>query len=106
MLYEVITLTHFFDNELGGSLHGVSDRGLTDFGRDVVRRADEKAMIIDVAHASPSMVTDVLALSKRPVILSHGGVKGVCDTARNLDDDLMKQIAAHGGLVGIRNNFV
>jgi len=97
----IVALTHFFDNELGGSLHGVSDRGLTDFGRDVVRRADEKAMIIDVAHASPSMVTDVLALSKRPVILSHGGVKGVCDTARNLDDDLMKQIAAHGGLVGI-----
>ena len=97
----IIGLTHFFDNELGGSLHGVSGAGLSDFGRDVVRRANEKSLIIDVAHASPRMVADVLDLSGRPVILSHGGVKGVCDTARNLDDALMQRIAAHGGLVGI-----
>ena len=47
------------------------------------------------------MVRDVLAMTSRPVILSHGGVKGLCDQARNLDDDLMKEIASGGGLVGI-----
>lgn len=94
-------LTHFFDNELGGSLHGTSGAGLTDFGRDVVRRANELGLIIDVAHASPRMVEEVLALSARPVILSHGGMKGACDTPRNLSDALMMDIAAAGGLVGI-----
>jgi len=94
-------LTHFFDNELGGSLHGVSGDGLTDFGRAVVRRADELGLILDVAHASPRIVAEVLALSDRPVVLSHGGLKGVCDTARNFSDDLMRDIAAHGGLIGV-----
>ncbi|MBQ75923.1 MAG: peptidase M19 [Gammaproteobacteria bacterium] len=94
-------LTHFFDNRLGGSLHGVSKEGLTKFGKDVVNRANELGVIIDVAHASPKMVSDVLDISNRPVILSHGGVKGVCDKGRNLDDSLMKRIAAAGGIVGI-----
>ena len=94
-------LTHFFDNELGGSLHGISGEGLSEFGRSVIKRANELGMIIDVAHASPAMVADVLDLSTAPVILSHGGLKGVCDTDRNLSDDLMQQMAAQGGLVGI-----
>ena len=97
----IVGLTHFFDNELGGSLHGVSGGGLTDFGRAVVRRAGELGIIVDVAHASAASVADVLALSERPVMLSHGGVRGVCDTARNLDDALLAEIAAQGGLVGI-----
>jgi membrane dipeptidase len=94
-------LTHFFDNELGGSLHGISGEGLTQFGEQVIARADELGLIIDVAHASPAMVRDVLKMSERPVILSHGGVKGVCDTNRNLDDSLMQAIADHGGILGV-----
>jgi membrane dipeptidase len=97
----VVGLTHFFDNLLGGSLHGTSGEGLTDFGRAVVERSAERRMIVDVAHASPQMVRDVLEASERPVILSHGGFKGVCDTARNLDDSLMVEIAEHGGLIGV-----
>ena len=97
----VVGLTHFFDNELGGSLHGTSGEGLTEFGRSVVRRANELNLIIDIAHASPAMVEDVLALSTAPVMLSHGGLKGVCDTERNLPDALMKEFASKGGLVGI-----
>ena len=97
----IVGLTHFFDNELGGSLHGISAAGLTDFGRAVVWRADELGIIIDIAHASPAMVAEVLALTERPVILSHGGIKGHCDTARNLDDALMRQVADNGGLIGI-----
>jgi membrane dipeptidase len=104
-LYEqglrVVAFTHFFDNELGGSLHGVSKAGLTDFGRQVVQRADELEITIDIAHSSPKSVREILALTDRPVILSHGGVKGVCDTPRNLDDALMREVAAKGGLLGI-----
>ena len=97
----VVGLTHFFDNELGGSLHGTSGEGLTEFGRSVVRRANELNVIIDIAHASPAMVEDVLALPTAPVMLSHGGLKGACDTERNLSDALMKKFASQGGLVGI-----
>ena len=97
----IIAFTHFFDNELGGSLHGVSRAGLTDFGRQVVQRADELELTIDIAHASPKSVREILSLTNRPVILSHGGVKGVCDTPRNLDDELMRAVAAKGGLLGI-----
>ena len=97
----VAGLTHFFDNELGGSLHGQSGEGLSDFGREVIRRANDLGIIIDIAHASPQMVEDVLVLSRQPVILSHGGLKGNCNTARNLNDDLMQRVAAQGGLIGI-----
>ena len=97
----IVGLTHFFDNELGGSLHGISGDGLSEFGEAVVLRAAELGIIIDIAHASPQMVEDVLELSDRPVILSHGGMKGVCNTARNLEDELMEEVAAAGGLIGI-----
>jgi microsomal dipeptidase-like Zn-dependent dipeptidase len=67
----------------------------------VVREAGRRRMIVDVAHASPAMVEEVLALSERPVILSHGGFKGVCDSARNLEDSLMIKLAEHGALIGV-----
>lgn len=98
---QFVGLTHFFDNEVGGSLHGISGEGLTDFGRSVIARADQLGMTIDIAHASPQMVRDVLALTSRPVILSHGGFKGHCDSARNLDDKLMLQVAEAGGIIGV-----
>lgn len=97
----VVGLTHFFDNRFAGSLHGTSGEGLSELGRALVLAAAKKRMVIDVAHASPAAVRDTLALSPRPVILSHGGFEGVCDSARNLDDALMVEIARAGGLVGV-----
>ncbi len=97
----VIGLQHFFDNALGGSLHGMSNQGLTDFGRAVVAAAEEKQMIVDVAHSSEATVRDVLAMTTRPVIVSHTGLKGHCDSARNISDDLMVEIADAGGLIGV-----
>ena len=99
--FRVLGLTHFFDNEVGGSLHGGVQAGLTAFGREVIPRAEAKGMIIDVAHASEATVRDTLAISKRPLILSHTGVKGYCDTPRNVSDATLKAIADHGGLIGI-----
>ncbi len=97
----VVGLTHFFDNQVGGSLHGVSGDGLTELGRALVDEAGRRGMVIDVAHASRASVRETLARSSRPVILSHGGFAGVCDSARNLDDELMVEIAHGGGLVGV-----
>ena len=99
--YRVLGLQHFFDNELGGSLHGESGTGLTAFGRSVVAEAEARGMIIDVAHSSEAVVRDVLAMTIRPVIVSHTGFKGHCDTARNFSDALMADIAAKGGLIGV-----
>jgi membrane dipeptidase len=99
--FRMVGLQHFFDNRLGGSLHGRSRKGLTDFGRAVVERLEERHMIVDVAHSSPAVVDDVLAMATRPVVVSHTGLRGVCETARNLDDARMKRIARAGGLVGV-----
>jgi len=99
--FRMIGLTHFFDNALGGSLHGISKGGLTDFGRAVVKRLDELEVIIDLAHASEQMATEVTLLSSRPQVVSHTGLKGHCDTPRNFNDELMKSIAAKGGLIAI-----
>ena len=97
----IIGLTHFFDNELGGSLHGQSNAGLTEFGYSVVARARQLGLIVDLAHASPQMVEDVLALPSMPLIISHGGIQSVCDKGRNLDDAVMQRFAAKGGLLGV-----
>ncbi|MEM1261071.1 MAG: dipeptidase [Pseudomonadota bacterium] len=97
----IIGLVHFFDNDVAGSLHGLTRPGLTEFGRAVVRRAEALGMMIDIAHASPRAVSEVLDLATRPVLLSHGGLRGNCPSPRNLDDDLMRRMAEAGGLVGI-----
>ena len=99
--FRLIGLTHFFDNELGGSLHGQAGTGLSDFGREVVAQMLERRMIIDLAHASPQMVRDVLAIPGTRPILSHTGIHGRCATTRNLPDDLVRAIARKGGLIGI-----
>ncbi|WP_339707786.1 membrane dipeptidase [uncultured Kriegella sp.] len=93
--------THFFDNELGGSAHGVSKGGLSDFGRDVIQRMDELGMFVDLAHAAPALIDDVLAETKNPVLVSHTGVRGTLDNSRNLSDAHIQKIATNGGLIGV-----
>ena len=58
-------------------------------------------MVIDLAHASPAMVRDVLAIPDARPIISHTGIRSACDTPRNLPDDLVRQVAAQGGIIGI-----
>ena len=99
--YRVLGLQHFFDNELGGSLHGVSGDGLTEFGRKAVMRAVAMGMIIDVAHSSEAVVEDVLVMAEAPLIVSHTGLNGHCDSPRNISDATMKAIADAGGLIGV-----
>lgn len=93
--------THFFDNEFGGSAHGQSGEGLTEFGQKVVSRMNEIGIFIDLAHSSPAIVDDILNLSSKPVMVSHTGVRAVLDSQRNLSDAQIQKIAANGGIIGI-----
>ncbi len=99
--FRMMAPTHFFDNDLGGSAHGVEKGGLTEMGREMIRRMETKGMIVDLAHASPRAIDDVLALTTRPVVVSHTGVKGTCDNRRNLSDAQIQGIARTGGVIGI-----
>lgn len=99
--HRLIGLHHFFDNELGGSLHGVNNHGLTDFGRAVVQQVVDRNLILDLAHSSPQVVQDVLDMTDIPLVISHTGLFGACASARNLPDDLMIKIAQSGGVIGI-----
>lgn len=99
--FRMAGLTHFFDNDLAGSMHGLKKGGLTAFGRRVVTAMEAKGMIVDVAHCSKACVADILKMARRPVVSSHGGVQATCKVNRNLDDDQIRGVAATGGLIGI-----
>ena len=99
--FRIAGLTHFFDNEVGGSAHGVDKGGLTPLGRQVIKRLEAKAMLIDLAHASRPLIDEVLSMTTRPVLVSHTGVEGTCPGTRNLTDKHLQAIAASGGVIGI-----
>ena len=99
--FRMAGLTHFFDNELGGSMHGLKKGGLTPFGRDIVQRMEAKGMIVDIAHLSHTGVAEVLAMATRPVVSSHGGVQATCKVNRNLTDEEIRGVAKTGGVIGI-----
>ncbi len=94
-------LAHFFDNEVAGSAHGEEKYGLTDFGRQVISRMEALNMIVDLAHASPKTIDDLLDMATRPVVVSHTGVKGTCGGNRNLSDAHLQRLKANGALIGI-----
>ncbi|HEX8239776.1 MAG TPA: dipeptidase [Allosphingosinicella sp.] len=99
--FRMAGLAHFFDNEVAGSMHGLAKGGLTPLGRQVVRAMEAKGMIVDIAHSSHATVAEVLAMAKRPVVSSHGGVQATCKVNRNLTDEEIRGVARTGGLVGI-----
>jgi microsomal dipeptidase-like Zn-dependent dipeptidase len=66
-----------------------------------VAEAERRGMLIDLAHTSAASITDVLAIARHPPVVSHTGVRGTCDNARNLSDDQIRAIARAGGVIGI-----
>ncbi|MCE9600669.1 MAG: membrane dipeptidase [Gemmatimonadetes bacterium] len=99
--FRMAGLAHFFDNEVAGSAHGEAKGGLTPLGRDVLRRMEDKGMLVDLAHSSPAAFAEALALAMKPVVVSHGGVQATCAGPRNLTDDQLRALAANGALIGI-----
>ena len=93
--------SHFFDNEWAGSAHGAEKGGLTIRGRALIQRMEQLGILLDLSHISPQALDEALAISTRPTVVSHTGVRGTCDNNRNLSDDQLRAIAAKGGVIGI-----
>jgi len=99
-----ITLCHSSDNDICDSSTDRAepeDRGLSDFGRQVVQECNRVGMIVDISHASDRSFYDVLKVSRAPVIASHSCARAVCDNPRNLTDDMIRSLATRGGVVQI-----
>lgn len=97
----LIGLAHFFDNDYAGSAHGLVKGGLTPRGRDLVLEMERRGIVVDLAHSSAATVRNVLALARKPPLVSHTGVRATCDNPRNLSDSELRDVAAAGGLIGI-----
>ncbi len=105
-----VGLVHVGNNDLCSSsmpdtehgepaMNSAGDQGMSEFGRAVVKRANELGMLVDISHASDKCVRDALAVSATPLIASHSGARAVLDHPRNLPDGLLRALAAKGGVV-------
>ena len=79
-------------------------KGLTDFGKQVVQRMNQLGMMIDVSHAGDQTFWDVIKLSTKPIIASHSSVYSLVPHRRNLKDDQIKAIAKNGGVIQVNFN--
>jgi membrane dipeptidase len=97
-----MTLTHSGNDEWAdSSTDKPIHNGLTDFGKDVVREMNRLGMMVDISHVSDKTFADALEVSKAPLIASHSSCRAICDAPRNMTDDMMKALAAKGGVVQI-----
>jgi membrane dipeptidase len=97
-----MTLTHSGNAEWADSSTAKSEHnGLTEFGKDVVREMNRLGMIVDISHVSDKTFADVLEVSKAPVFASHSDCRAICDAPRNMTDDMIKALAAKGGVIQI-----
>ncbi|MFC1502969.1 dipeptidase [Pseudomonadota bacterium] len=99
--YRMMGLTHFFDNQVAGSAHGVNKGGLTEWGRTLIPQMESLGITIDLAHASPAAFRETLELATKPIVVSHGGVQGTCPGNRNLTDEQIRAVAKNAGVIGI-----
>lgn len=75
--------------------------GLTGFGAQVIREMNRLGMMVDVSHVSDKTFYDVLETSQAPVIATHSCCRALCDSARNMSDDMIRALAARGGVIQI-----
>jgi membrane dipeptidase len=95
-----LTLTHNTSNDIGDSAtdeprHG----GLSAFGREVVAEMNRLGVLVDLSHVSPETMADALDASHAPVIFSHSSARALCDAKRNVPDEILRRMAANGGVV-------
>ncbi len=95
-----ITLCHTRNNHICDSSTDTTEHnGLSSFGEEVVREMNRLGMMVDVSHISDSSFYDVLAVTSVPVIASHSCARAICDHPRNLNDDMLRALAANGGVI-------
>ena len=97
-----MTLTHSGNDEWAdSSTDKAVHNGLTDFGKEVVREMNRLGVIVDISHVSDKTFYDALETSKAPLFASHSSCRAICDAPRNMTDQMMKDLAAKGGVVQI-----
>src|SRR5580700_823171 len=97
-----MTLTHFYNDEWAdSSTDKPAHNGLTDFGKDIVREMNRQGMMVDISHVSDKTFYDALEVSKVPPITSHSSVRAISNHPRNMSDDMIKALAAKGGVIQI-----
>ncbi len=97
-----MTLSHFYDDEWAdSSTDKPAHNGLTDFGKDIVREMNRQGMLVDISHVSDKTFYDALEVSKAPLIASHSSCRALCDHVRDMNDDMIKALAAKGGVIQI-----
>ena len=100
-----IGLTHARRNAAGSggvfAASGSSTEGLTAFGREIVRECEALGVIVDLAHISPKGFDDILAITTKPVIVSHSNARKYYDIERNISDEQIKMIGQRRGVIGI-----
>src|ERR1051326_1696674 len=96
-----MTLTWNNANDWADSNRESKHNGLTDFGKDVVREMNRLGMLVDVSHVGDKTMSDVLDVSKAPIIASHSSARALSNVPRNIPDDLLKRIAKNGGVVQV-----
>src|SRR5271168_1011515 len=97
-----MTLTHSGNAEWAdSSTDKPVHNGLTAFGKEVVREMNRLGIIVDISHVSDKTFADVLAISKAPVFASHSDCRAICDAPRNMTDDMIRALAAKGGVIQI-----
>jgi membrane dipeptidase len=97
-----MTLTHFYNDEWAdSSTDKAAHNGLTDFGKEVVREMNRQGIMVDISHVSDKTFYDALEISKAPPIASHSSCRALCDHVRDMSDDMIKALAAKGGVIQI-----
>jgi membrane dipeptidase len=99
-----ITLCHTSDNDICDSStdrRDPQDKGLSEFGREVVAECNRLGLLVDISHASDKSFFDVIAATRTPIIASHSSARAVCDNPRNLTDDQLRALAKNGGVIQI-----
>lgn len=99
-----LTLCHGSDNDICDSStdrENPEDKGLSDLGREVVAECNRLGVMVDVSHASDRTFFDILEASRAPVIASHSSCRALCDSPRNLTDEMIRALAGKGGVIQI-----
>ncbi|XP_026845554.1 uncharacterized protein LOC6595936 isoform X1 [Drosophila persimilis] len=94
-----LSLTHRCDVSWAGSSASPMEQGLTPFGKAIVREMNRLGMMIDLSHSSDATARDVLQVTRAPVIFSHSAARQLCNSTRNVPDDILRLVAENGGLI-------
>jgi len=99
--FRIMQLTYNKKIAIGTGCTAVRDRGLTEFGIEVVHKINELGAIVDISHCGPQTSIDALENSKDPIIASHTSAKNLYEHARGKDDDFLKALVEKGGYIGV-----